>query len=572
MERNLLCLTEREFDLLVIGGGIYGACIAWEATLRGLSVALVEKNDFCSATSANSLKTIHGGFRYLQNADIKRMRESIVERRTLMHIAPHLIHPLKVLIPTYGHGLRGREAFTLAVVLNELISLDRNRLNDPEKRIPAGKTISRAECLQRLPDLPAEGVTGGTVFYDAQVYNSERLVLAFIQSASQRGAQVSNYTEVTGFLVKHDRVIGAQVADRLDGDIFDVRARLVINASGPWINQVLACLDGGRVHLPTRLSKAINLVARPLFRDLAAGIRGENGYLDGQPLDESNQAYLFVTPWRERSIIGTGYTFYDKPVDEFTIEEQDIGFLLGQVNRAYPAATLQRDEITFVHGGMLPVADKPGKNAAALLKKHYTIVDHHRDGYPGLISVEGVKYTTARDVAVKVVDRAISGMGHQTPPSTSAEIRLVGGEIERFEEFLQRALDEQPCGLGSQAVRNLVYNYGSTFRHVLGYFDRISGAGGESPGSESPGGVSPDGELPLDLALLKAAVRYSVKTEMARRLGDVVFRRTELGSAGDPGTRQLDFAARVMGQALGWNQDRTRQEIESVRQVYLLAG
>lgn len=560
-------LAEREFDLLVIGGGIYGACIAWEATLRGLSVALVEKDDFCSATSANSLKTIHGGFRYLQNADFKRMRESIVERRTLMHIAPHLIHPLKVLIPTYGHGLRGREAFRLAVVLNELISLDRNRLEDPEKHIPAGKTISRAECLQRLPGLPAEGVTGGTVFYDAQVYNSERLVLAFIQSACQRGAQAANYIEATGFLVKHDRVIGAQVADRLDGNTIDVRARLVINASGPWINQVLACLDGERVHLPTRLSKAINLVTRPLFRDLAAGIRGENGYLDGQPLDESSQAFLFVTPWREKSIIGTGYTFYDKPVDEFTIEEQDIGFLLSEVNRAYPAAKLQRDEITFVHGGMLPVADKPGKNAAALLKKHYTIVDHRRDGYPGLISVEGVKYTTARDVAVKVVDRAFSGMGHQPPPSTSAEIRLVGGEIERFEEFLQCALDEQPCGLGSQAIRSLVYNYGSTFRHVLGYFDPISGVGGDSPGSALPGG-----ELPLDLALLKAAVRYSVETEMACRLGDVVFRRTELGSAGDPGDRQLDFAARVMGQALGWSQDRTRQEIESVRQVYLSAG
>jgi glycerol-3-phosphate dehydrogenase len=484
-----------------------------------------------------------------------------------MRIAPSLIHPLKVLIPTYGHGLRGREAFTIAVALNELISFDRNRLEDPEKQIPTGKTISRAECLQCLPGLPGDGVTGGTVFYDAQVYNSERLVLAFIQSACLRGAQAANYTEVTGFLLERGRVIGVQVADHLDGERFDVRARLVINASGPWINQVLASLDGGRVHLATRISKAINLVTRTLFPGLAAGIRGENGYLEGKPLAERSQAYLFVAPWRDRSIIGTGYTFYDKPVDEFTVDEQDIGFLLGEVNRVYPAGKLQRDEITFVHSGMLPVADKPGNNAAAMLKKHYTIVDHRRDGFPGLFSVEGVKYTTARDVAVRVVDQAFAGWGHRPPPSASAVTRLVGGEIERFGDFLQRALDEQPCGLEPQSIRSLVYNYGSAYQQVLGYLARTGGDGGGLPGGELP-----DGELPLDLALLRAEVLYSVANEMAYKLGDVVFRRTELGSAGDPGGRQLEFSARVMGQALGWSPERVRREIEAVWQVYLPAG
>jgi glycerol-3-phosphate dehydrogenase len=146
-----------EFDLLVLGGGMYGACVAWDATLRGLSVALVDKADFGGATSSNSLKIIHGGLRYLQHADFRRMRESILERRTLMQIAPHLVHPLPVLLPTYGHGLQGPEVFAAALCINDLVSFDRNRLRDPQKHIPRGRVISKQSCLRHLPGLDSQG-------------------------------------------------------------------------------------------------------------------------------------------------------------------------------------------------------------------------------------------------------------------------------------------------------------------------------------------------------------------------------------------------------------------------------
>ncbi len=150
MNRNLALLEGTTFDVVVIGGGVYGACVAWEATLRGLSVALVEKADFCSATSANSLKIIHGGLRYLQHLDIKRLRESARERTILMNIAPHLVYPLPVMIPTYGHGMGGKEVLCAALMMNHVLSLDCKRVWDPEKKISWGNLISKQKIQELL--------------------------------------------------------------------------------------------------------------------------------------------------------------------------------------------------------------------------------------------------------------------------------------------------------------------------------------------------------------------------------------------------------------------------------------
>ncbi len=265
MQRDLAALSNQSFDLLVIGGGIQGAWIAWEAALRGLSVALVEQADFASGTSANSLKVIHGGLRYLQTADFQRMRQSIRARQTLMRIAPHLVHPLPVLVPTYGHGPKGKEALMIALKMNDWISSDRNLpLKDRQKHIPSGQILSKQACLEQLPDLPTTGLTGAARFHDAQVYNSEQLVLAFVQSAAQRGAQVANYVRVVSFQTRDDRVIGAVAKDQLTGDRFDIQADAIINASGPWIGPLITAATG--IAAPKQpLTKAMNLVVRPLF-------------------------------------------------------------------------------------------------------------------------------------------------------------------------------------------------------------------------------------------------------------------------------------------------------------------
>ena len=548
MKRDLVGLTTSTYDLLVIGGGIYGACVAWEATLRGLSVALVEKGDFGCATSANSLKIIHGGLRYLQHADIKRMRESICERTILMDIAPHLIHPLPILLPTYGHGIKGKEAMAIALMINDLISFDRN-LPDPQKYIPNGRVISAQECKQLLPGIPSEGLSGGAIFCDAQVYNSERLTLAFLHSATQGGAKVANYTEVTGFLQSGKTITGVKVQDVLTGDNFDICAKTVVNTSGPWINQVLDLLPDKANHAPLAFAKAMNLVLRrPLFEKYAVGIYSQQDYNDPDALLNKGSRLLFTAPWRGTTMVGTAYTVWDEDADSLQVTEEEIDNFLKDINQAYPFANLTREDVAFVHSGLLPRSGVTGTGEPTLTK-HYQIEDHKETGLSGLISVAGVKYTTARDVAVKVLDQVFQSWAKKSPKSTSDKTTLYGGNIDRFDHFCHQALSKQPYNLSPEVIQRLVYCYGSAYPEVLSYLDK-------------------EPYLVNNLDIVKAEVLHGIHSEMAQTLSDIILRRTELGSAGYPGDAMVQMCGEVMAGELGWSDSKIKQEISTVNHFY----
>ena len=450
MKRNLSALTESVYDLLVVGGGIYGACVARDAALRGLSVALVEKADFGAATSANSLKIIHGGLRYLQHADFMRMRESVKEQRVLMRIAPHLVHPLPVLIPTYGHWLQGKEAFALALLANHWISFDRDRLGRSQSCLPRGRVISKGEVLQLAPGIRRQGLTGGAIFYDAQMSNSERLVFAFLRSAEQAGAQLANYTEVRGFLKEKDAVTGVDARDTLTGDRLQIRAKTVVNTCGPWVGRVLGSLRGhasqqsnGRV----LFVKAMNVLTRPLFPQHAVGVAGKGRYHDTDAVLNKGNRFLFITPWRGHSLIGTAHVAYDGNPEDCKASDEEIQNFLQEVNQAYPAADLKREDIVFVHSGLLPSSGICHRTGDVQVAKHYQIHDHRGEGVKGLLSVVGVKYTTARHVAEKVVDRVFESWGQRPPQSASSHTPLYGGRIEQFEPFLRAHIDDRPSGV-----------------------------------------------------------------------------------------------------------------------------
>jgi glycerol-3-phosphate dehydrogenase len=498
MKRDPRALEDVLWDVLVIGGGIHGACVAWDAVLRGLTVCLVDKADFGSATSANTMKIVHGGLRYLQHADYRRMRESIGERRSLLRIAPHLVHPLPIVVPTYGHGWRGREVLRAALLLNDLIGLGRNTGLDDAHRIPRGRTVSRRECLRLAPGLAAAGVTGAAIFHDAQVYNSERLVLALLRSAAKAGAELTNYAEVTGLARDGGGLVRVVVSDRLSDERFSIRARTVVNASGPWVDHVLG-LAGAR--LGTSFARAFNVVTRPLFATHAVALPMRHRSGDGGGGDR----LLFVVPWRGQSLVGTWYEPHDGRPGDVRITEADVARLLGEINRRCPALALTLDDVRLVHGGLLPLTETE-------LARHGRIVDHARDGLPGVLSVVGVKYTTARLMAERVVDRVFEWLGRTPSRSVSAVVPLDG----------------------------------PAHGDVLADLSRDEHA-------EDP------------VALLRAEVRHAIRAEMAQTLSDVVFRRTELGTAGDPGRELLVEATRTAADELGWSRDRERLEL---RQVY----
>jgi glycerol-3-phosphate dehydrogenase len=578
MQRDLNQLAADTFDVLIIGGGIYGVCAAWDAALRGLSVALVEKGDFGHATSSNSLRVIHGGLRYLQHGDLRRLRQSIQERTVFMRIAPHLVHPLPFLIPTYGHAMRGKEILTLALLMNDLIGLGQNRLEDPQKYLPPGCIISREECLRLFPGIEKTGLTGGAIIYDCQMYSSERLILSFVRSAIRAGAQAANYVEVFGLLRHGDRVAGVKARDLLNGSEIDIGARVVVNTSGPWLDRVLTLCNG---HSPNRrlaLSKAFNiLVNRQLIPHYAVGIYTKNRFKDRDALLSKGSRLLFLTPWHNRSLIGTVHLPYDCDPDHCWVTENEIQGFLDEINEVYPAAALERRDVCFTYGGLLPM-DNHGTGGVQLVKR-YRIVDHQKEeGVEGLVSVMGVKLTEARHVAEKTIDLVFAKLGDTPPKSTTTTTPLHGGQIQQFNDFLAHEARRKPQRVTADAFQRLIQLYGSAYPEVLKYLDEgaviaptktftccseNTYSPSHSIGERSAENFSRlnDSSQADNSLLIRAEVLHAIREEMAQKLTDVVFRRTSLGIAGNQAGDDLSSAAAMMAKELGWNDMRTQREI-----------
>lgn len=554
MKRNLNELSQHDYDVVIIGAGIYGVNAAWDAALRGLKVALIDKGDFGCATSSNSLKTIHGGIRYLQNLDFKRMRESIRERRILMKIAPNLVYPLRVVMPTYSYKMKSRPAMMMATLMNDVVGFDRNQLDDPAKYMPASFTVPKKEVQDYIPGYTKYNLNGAAIWYDCQCYNTERLLLSFVISAAQKGAQVANYVKATGFLKEGDKVIGVKVQDALTGEQFGIRSKMVINNAGPWVDDVLMNLNGKLPDQKFKLSTAMNLIVNRKLLDNAAGLSGPYQYTHPDGSVYKAHRILFFAPWRDYTIIGTNHLVYNGRQEDYKVTEAEIQDFLAAVNQAYPGVDIKREEVTFYHGGFLPMAKQNPETGEVGLEKHYKIIDHRQDfGIDGLISVVGVKYTTARDVAQKTIEVAFKKMGKNAPKCQTEEIPLYGGNIERFKDFTDQAIQSQPYGLDEKVMKHLSYNYGTAYNEILNY------------GAQDKKWVE---LLPDSKEVLKAEVLHGVREEMAQKLSDVVFRRTDLGTAMNPGEAALKEVAKIMAAELGWDEARMKREIEEVQKIY----
>jgi glycerol-3-phosphate dehydrogenase len=501
MRRDLSGLAHTAFDLLVVGAGIHGACAAWDAALRGLSVALVDQDDFGAGTSANSLRIVHGGLRYLARGNLARMRESIRERSTLLRIAPGLVEPLPVLVPMYGIGSRGRLALGAALTLNDLASWARNHDLDPTRLIPRGRLVSRDECLHLFPGFAAEGLTGGALWYDAQLLHPERLTLSFVQAAAARGAMAANYVRVDRVHARDGVVRGARATDRLTGAEFDIEARAVLVAAGPWTRDVIATVSGAeRPSAEAERALGLNLVIGRRLAEVAVGVRARSGRRE-DPVGGGHR-FLFLAPQGDATLLGTWYTL--APVSEIgAARALGVRRLIEEFNDACPGLRLSTRDVVRCHSGWLPLkaGAEPGRPDA--LAERPRVVDHGRtNGLRHLISVEGVKYTTARRIAEQAVDRVFRSLGRMSPACRTAEQRLPGAQTK-----------------------------------VL-----------LKPGVEAA----------------REEIVRAVREEMAVTLSDIVFRRTALGAAPGPDRAPVAEAARVAGEELGWDRARQETEIDAV--------
>lgn len=411
MKRDPAALGGKVFDVAVVGGGIYGVCVARDAALRGLSVALVERGDFGAATSFNSLKTIHGGFRYLQSADLWRLRESVRERRYWLWAAPHLVRPLRFVIPL-GEGLaRGRVAFNVALAAYRLLSLDANRGLQRGQSIPAGEVIGRDACREQLPGLDERGVRGGVAWFDAQVVDTERLLLECLQQAGDAGAVVCNHVRALELTEQHQRVHGITCEDVLGGEALEVRARVTVDATGPY------GLGVGPRGKPRPLVKSMNLVL--------AGSEAEHAFGAGIP---GSRRTVFVTPWRGCSIVGTSHAGYRGNPDDCRFTDTDARALLTDLGAALPGLDLDASRILWRQGGLLP-GSRTGRGHSAVPAARAELVDHaHKDGRQGLVGVIGEKYTTARSLAERAVDLCLRKLGQRARPCAALRAKLPGAD------------------------------------------------------------------------------------------------------------------------------------------------
>jgi len=540
MQRKPAALTAEEFDLVIVGGGIFGAAAAWDAALRGLKTALVEAKDFANGASAQCFKMVHGGIRYLQHGDLKRLNFSCNERSVLLNIAPHLVNPLPIVIPTYGNGRRGKLILSAGMRLYDALTLNRNRnITDPSRHVPNTRTLSRDEVLSLFPDIERQGLTGGAEFCDGQIYSPPRLVLAFVRSAVNAGAVACNYVEATGFLWDRKRVRGVRVRDALSGEVFDVRAKLVLNAAGPGAEYLLehphfGCWQRGKFS-----RDAYFIVNRSCSSYHGLAVTGQTR--DRDAFFSRANRHLFVVPWRNVTLIGVWHRHFPEHPDTALVLREEIDEWIAELSVTYPALDLKRNEVVHANCGLVPFGKSESSDEDLSFGKESRFIDHAREhGVQGLVTLVGIRYTTGRGDAARALDLLLKQLPKPPPSAPTHAIPLLGGDIDDFTQLHRQAHAQRPEWLNESSLDALLRNHGSRYTRLLRQAQR-------------------DTERIAGSNTLGVEVTHAVVEEMAQCLSDVVLRRTDLGTAAHPGFTALEQTAQRMQPLLGWS-DRQRDE------------
>ena len=530
-------LRREEFDLLVVGGGITGCGIARDAALRGLRVALVEKDDFASGTSSRSSRLIHGGLRYLEHGYLHLVFEASSERRRLLRLAPHLVRPLEFLWPVYAGARVPQWKLAAGLTLYDALALFRN--------VGTHRRLSARQIAAREPDLKRDGLVGGARYFDAAT-DDARLTLANAIGAREAGAVVLNHARVVALLMDGTSARGAQVEDVLGGGRIDARARVVVNATGPWSDELRRLGDGTphpADHAAVRGSKGVHVA---VARDRV----GNHGALT--LLAPNDGRVMFVLPSGRLTIIGTTDSFTDAPPDEVRASERDLAYLLDAANAFFPAAHLTREDVVSAWAGIRPlIAGGAGQADPGNASREHAIAESGE----GVVSITGGKLTTYRVMAAEVVDVAAARLGQQTtrrqPTRTAA---LPGGDLAYIDEAIAAA---ERATADAELAAHLVRAYGSRWP--------VAAAAIAAPGG---------GERIAGSAYTIGEMRYVAQHELAYTLSDILLRRIHLGfETRDHGVDSAERVAVAVAGILCWSTaDVTAQVNAYVRDVSRIFG
>lgn len=506
----LTALSEKEYDLLVIGGGITGAGIALDASLRGLKVALVEKQDFAAGTSSRSTKLIHGGLRYLKQLDFGLVKEVGRERAILHRNAPHLVHPEKMLLPIVKGGSLGMKTTAWALWLYDRLA----KVDEHEKRqmLDVNQTASSIKCLS------TEKLKGGALYWEYRT-DDARLTIEVLKTAAQKGATLINYCALTSFHYNPEGFVdGGVLTDEKTGNTIDVRSKIVVNAAGPWVDET-RLMDGRLKDKSLFLTKGIHLVVEHQRLPVEHPVYFDVG--DGR--------MIFAIPREGTTYIGTTDTEYHLRPERPKVSKKEAKYLLDAVNQMFDIPRLTIEDIRSSWAGIRPLISKQGKSPSELSRKDEIFVSDNQ-----LISIAGGKLTGYRKMAERVTDLVCKKLGVEQSCTTEHQT-LSGGE---------------KTGSDAEWPIQLYQKYGSNTPKVIELVETVSGE-------------------PSELDLLKAELSYCVKNEMVSELSDFLIRRTgRLYFNRETSIQYLDELNQYLSQLLGLSEVEARTGLETCRAEY----
>lgn len=545
-------MTSKTLDLLVIGGGASGAAIAAEAIGRGLDTGILDKGDFGGGVSSHCYKMIHGGIRYLQHLNLQRLITSAWEQNKWIRLAPHMVTPLSIAIPTRGVGLKSKWFLGAGMLLYDLLTFFRRLgIKDPENRIKPIRFVSSANSRQLFPFLPRGSAwTGAAVFDDAQMHNPSRLVWLMIAGFIRDGGFAANYLEVTDIQRECDGIYKISAVNRIEGGAVIIRSRSVVTAVGPWSNRLLPRLGMNSQGLPEFYSRDFYFALPRLFLgDLGVAFQGKS--IDVDQLLGRGSRHMFIVPWRNFHIVGVWHKVVEPIPDQTSVTKDEIDSLIEEIRELLPEVRIDSADLKMVGFGLVPFGQHTRGSDALSFGHESTLLTHFENNTPnGLFTAVAVRYTVARQDARRIIRRVVKflGKGHRRLPTFRRQVP--GGDYRDLETLKQQAFRDRPDWLSPQSLEGILRNFGSDYLHVIKPAiddERLRATVGSS-------------------ATLAAEVTFAAMSELAVKAVDVIFRRTDIGQAGHANAQSIQAVIDLMGALLLWSDQRKASELEEVEQ------
>lgn len=535
-QRETHSLRSQAFDLTIIGGGITGAWLALHCSHLGYKTALIEQADYASQTSSASSKLLHSGIRYLQQMQFGRVRESALERAHYLYSAPHLSISVPFAVPTYRDFSRSKLFLNCGMLAYRTLCLGENSLIDSkEQQLAPIKSISAQE-LNAICPVSDSSNTGAVVFHERHMHDSERMVLSILQTARANGAVVCNHVRADQLIKDGNRVVGIKATDKISEESFEIPSRLVINAAGPWIDELNSTIQEKNSIIGFAVGS--HIICRQLS-DHAIAITTK--HQSDAKIDRGGR-HIFIIPWRGLSLIGTSYDEVADPELNGKIQSGHVDQLLEAINHSLPDVKLQRHDLISGYSGLYPLKTDNIQSEVYQGSGEYQIIDHSKtDQCDGYITALGAKYTTGRKLSALTLKHIAAKLG--TAKLTIGKLKLHNSQYDSLAAFKQSKISKYKGEFSETLICHLIDNYGSD---IDDFIDSLN-----------PELMQPICQNQPDIL---GQVHWAVLHEQAVLLNDVLFGRTSVGLLGITNDEILTVA-NLMAKLLNWNADDKETQV-----------